>query len=93
MDNKLAAKTAEALFGHELFPLPRAEEKTYTATELGDIFGVTANKIGRITNDFNLKTREYGEWYREKSKHSGKEMDAFKYYDTIFARLKEIIPT
>ena len=57
MDNKLAAKTAEALFGHELFPLPRAEEKTYTATELGDIFGVTANKIGRITNDFNLKTK------------------------------------
>ena len=36
-------------------------------------------KIGRIANLNGLKTEEYGEFYRDKSPYSSKEVDAFRY--------------
>lgn len=57
--NILVAKSAEILAGEPLLPLPKSEQKMYSATEIGDMFGVTAQKVGRIANLNGLKTEEY----------------------------------
>ena len=64
--NILVAKAAEALTGVELLPLPKSQQKMYSAGEIGKMFGVSAQKIGRVSNEHGLKTAEYGEWYRSK---------------------------
>lgn len=42
----LIAKAAQVLAGEEILPLPKSEQKMYTATEIGKMFGVSAKKIG-----------------------------------------------
>lgn len=39
------------LAGREVLPLPSVAEKTYTAAQVGEILGVSANKIGRTANE------------------------------------------
>ena len=87
----LIAKAAQVLAGEEILPLPKTNQKTYTATEIGEMFGVTANKIGRIANANNMKTDEYGESYKDKSPYSSKEVDSFRYNDRAVERFKELL--
>lgn len=87
--NILVAKSAEVLAGQALLPLPESE-KTYSAGEIGKIFGVTAQKIGRIAKAENMKTDEYGGWYRDKSLYSDKEVDTFRYNERAVEKFKEI---
>lgn len=68
--NILVAKSAEVLAGKPLLPLPKSEQKMYSATEIGEMFNVSAQKVGRIANAYELKTDEYGEFYRDKSPYS-----------------------
>lgn len=89
--NILVAKSAEILAGEPLLPLPKSEQKMYSATEIGDMFGVTAQKVGRIANLNGLKTEEYGEFYRDKSPYSSKEVDAFRYNDRAVEKFKRIL--
>lgn len=89
--NILVAKAAEALTGFELIPLPKSVQKTYSATEIAEMFGVSSQKIGRIANANGLKTVEYGEVYRDKSPYSSKEVDAFRYYDTAIPQFKKLL--
>ncbi|MCL1995142.1 MAG: hypothetical protein FWG63_02960 [Defluviitaleaceae bacterium] len=44
-----------------------------------------------MTNKHNLKTEKYGEWYRDKSQHSNKEIDSFRYYSDIIPVLQAIM--
>lgn len=88
--NILAAKAAEVLTGTQLIPLPQSEQKMYSAAEIGAMFGVSAQKIGRVSNEHNLKTAEFGKWYRSKSEHSCKEVDTFVYNDRAVEKFKAI---
>ncbi len=88
--NILVSKAAEALTGFALIPLPRSEQKMYSATEIGEMFGVSAQKIGRVSNEHGMKTEEYGKYYRTKSQHSCKELDSFVYNDKAVERFREI---
>lgn len=88
--NILVAKAAEALTGCQLIPLPPSEQKMYSATEIGEMFGVSSQKIGRVSNEHNMKTEEYGKFYRSKSQHSCKEVDTFVYNDKAVERFREI---
>lgn len=88
--NILAARAAEVLTGTQLIPLPKAAQKMYSAGEIGQMFGVSAQKIGRLSNEHNLKTAEYGDWYRSKSEHSSKEVDTFVYNDKAVEKFKSI---
>ena len=83
------SKSAEVLTGEQLLPLPKSE-RTYSASEIAEMFGVSAQKIGRTASLNNLKTSEYGEWYRDKSKYGNKEVDSFRYYEKAIDRFKEI---
>ncbi len=87
----LVAKAAQALSGEELLPLPKSEQKMYSATEIGEMFGVTAYKIGKIAKANNMKIAEYGEWYHSKSKYSTKEVDTFMYNDKAVEKFKELL--
>jgi hypothetical protein len=71
--------------------LPESKQKTYSATEIGSMFGVSSHRIGILTNKHELKTERYGEWYRDKSRHSNKEIDSFRYYDSVIPKLREIL--
>ena len=80
----LQAKSAEALNGGvPVLPLQEVERKTYSATEIGAMFGVSANKIGKLANAHKLKTPEYGKLFYSKSEHSVKEVETWRYYDTV----------
>lgn len=87
----LIAKAAEVLAGEEILPLPKSEQKMYTATEIGKMFGVSAQKIGRLSSQYGMKTEEYGEFYKDKSPYSSKEVDAFRYNDKAVKRFQEIL--
>ena len=89
--NILVAKYAEIIAGEPLLPLPKSEQKMYSATEIGERFGVTAQKIGRIANLKGLKTDEYGEFYHDKSPYSSKEVDAFRYNDRAVEQFKRLL--
>ncbi len=87
----LVAKAAEVLAGKELIPLPPAEWKMYTATEIGEMFGVSAQRIGIVANQNGMKIPEFGEWYRDKSPYSGKEVDAFRYNDKAIEKFHALL--
>ncbi len=89
--NILVSKAAEALTGFQLIPLPQAQQKMYTASEIGEMFGITAQKVGILSNKNGIKTSEYGEWYRDKSPYSSREVDSFRYNDNAIQVFKQLL--
>ena len=87
----LIAKAAEVLAGEQIIPLPLAEQKMYTATEIGEMFGVSKQRIGIIANQNGMKIPEFGAWYRDKSPYSSKEVDAFRYNDKAIEKFHELL--
>lgn len=65
--------------------------KVYTATQVGEMLGVSANKIGRIATANNLKTEEYGEWFKDKAKYADKEVPSFRYNEKGIEKLRELL--
>ena len=55
--------------------------KTYSATEIGNMLGVSSNMIGTLAKNHNLKTEENGIWVMDKSKSSSKEVSTFRYFE------------
>lgn len=53
----LINESVKALTDKELLP-PIEVEKSYTATEIGEILGISANKVGKIANKYNLKNEK-----------------------------------
>ena len=87
----LQAKAAEALNGGvPVLPLQEVERKTYSATEIGAMFGVSANKIGKLANKHNLKTDAYGKLFYSKSEHSVKEVETWRYYESVIPVFEKI---
>ena len=79
----LQAKSAEALNnGVPVLPMQEVERKTYSATEIGAMFGVSAHKIGKLAKIHNLKTTEYGKWFYDKAAYSAKEVETWRYYES-----------
>lgn len=90
--NVLASKASEVLAGEPIIPLPKiGQKKVYTAQEIGNMFGISANKVGRIANQNNLKTEANGEYRRDKSKHSAHECDAWVYFASAIPEFERII--
>lgn len=84
-------KAAEVLSGVPLLPMEEAAEKTYSATDIGNMLGVSANKIGKIANQHNLKTPQYGKLFYSKSEYSCKEVETFHYYECAIQKFREIL--
>lgn len=65
--------------------------KVYTATQVGEMLGVSANKIGRLAIANDLKTEEYGEWFKETINDGSKEVPTFRYNDKGVEKLRELL--
>lgn len=87
----LHAHATKELTGEFLLPLPQLAAKTFSATDVGEQLGISANKVGILTNRHNLKTDVYGSWFNDKSKSSSKEVQSFRYYENIIPVLQSII--
>lgn len=87
----LHSHIASMLTRQQLLPLPKADKTTYSASEIGDMLGITANKVGKLTNRYSLKNAEYGEWVWDKSPNSSHQCRTFRYYIGIVAMLRELL--
>ena len=38
-----------------------------------------------------MKTAEYGEWFKDKSRYSSKEVPSFRYYESVVPVLRELL--
>lgn len=85
------AKAGNVLAGKDLFNLPEATQKTYSADEIGAILGVSANKIGRLANTYNLKTPQFGKWFYDKAQYSNKEVETFRYYENAISKFRTLL--
>lgn len=83
------AHVTKTLTGSFIVPLPEVTRQTYSATEIGEKLGISANKVGAIAIKYGLKTDEYGEWVHDKSRYSSKEVDTFRYFDSVIPAIKE----
>ena len=88
------SEESRAVIQHEVFKiitggqcvsmLPAVTEKYYTATEIGEMFGVSSKKIGRVAKSNGLKSEEgspsqYGQWRLSKSPYSAHQCSTFVY--------------
>ncbi|HIF4856885.1 TPA: hypothetical protein ACX14C_000250 [Klebsiella pneumoniae] len=87
----IVATLVNPLLGHEVVPLPAIEEHYSTAGEVAAQLGCTANKIGRVANKHNLKTEQYGKFFLDKSRHSDKQVEAFRYNSEGVQALRHLI--
>jgi len=87
----LAASLINPLIGYDAIPLPVIEEHYHAAGEVGEMLGVSAQKIGRVANANNLKTEQYGKFFLDKSAHSNKQVEAFRYNAEGVKALRHLI--
>lgn len=87
----LGIKIVQEVIGVDLGDCLPQCEKTYSATEIGEMLGVSANKVGKLANSYGLKTPEYGIEVLDKSRSSNKEVPNFRYYLGAVKRFQEIL--
>lgn len=85
------AKIINPIAGDDVLMLPRVEEKLKKAGEVGDLLGVSGNKIGRLSNQHGMKTAEYGEFRLDKSEHSSKQVETFHYNAKAVEKFRTIL--
>lgn len=77
--------------GAPVLPLPAVSEKTYSAEEVGAKLGISANRVGRIANQHNIKRPEYGIEVWDKSRSSNKQVTTWRYNDAGVQVLRELL--
>ncbi len=87
----------KVLTGNSLLSmLPESKEKWYSAGEIGEILGISANKVGRIAKAEGIKapeggSNEYGRWVFSKSRYSNRECSSFVYNAHALEWFKQFI--
>ena len=75
------ASLVNPVAGNTVIPLPVLECKTYSATEVAEKLNSTSAMVGRIANRLELKNEQYGIFVLDKSRHSDKQVETFRYND------------
>lgn len=89
----LKSVAVATLTGKEYLPLPKIECNYHTTTDLANILSkkfnrkVSANIVGRLTTKNNLKTEEYAVKVWDKAKFSNKQIESYRYRDTVIEPL------
>ena len=86
-----AVKAAEEITGQDLGDYLPKTGRTYSASEVGNALGISANKVGKIANAYGLKTEEYGVFVMDKSRYSSKEVTSFRYNEKGKEKIREIL--
>lgn len=91
-----SAKLAEIgrILAHFDLPIeaPRVTGQLWSATDLGKELGVSAQAIGRLANQHNLKTAELGEYRLDQAANSRKQVQTF-YYNQLGRHRLEFLLT
>ncbi len=87
----LQAHATKLLTGEFLIPLPKVEARTYSAGEIGEMLGVSAHKIGTLSNKNGMKCDFYGEWFYDKAKSADKQVETFRYYERAIPAFKKLL--
>jgi Rha family phage regulatory protein len=88
----LGVKRMEETLGKDMSDKLPEVEKTYSATEVGEMLGgLSANKIGKTANANGLKTEEYGITVLDKSPYSSKQVASFRYNRKGVEKLAELL--
>ena len=82
------ADTINPIAGKNVIPLPKLENKTFSASDVGNMLNISSNMIGRIANRLNLKTDEYGIFVLDKSRSSDKQVETFRYNEKAIDVIK-----
>ena len=85
------AYAAKELAGEDVLPLPKVQEKSYSATDICEILGVSKSRIGALANKNNMKCDEYGSWFHDKSPYSGKEVETFRYNSKAIEKFRSLL--
>ncbi|HAU4892033.1 TPA: hypothetical protein F3L08_12790 [Aeromonas hydrophila] len=90
-----SAKLAEIgrILAHFDLPIeaPRVAGQLWSATDLGKELGVSAQVIGRLANQHNLKTTELGEYRLDQAANSRKQVQTFYYNQLGRHRLESLL--
>jgi phage anti-repressor protein len=71
---------------------PPETEKLYSATEVGEICGISANMVGRVANKLGLKIAEYGMFLLSQSPHNRlKQVTVFHYKRKAADKIREFL--
>lgn len=85
------ARAVNDAAGVELLPLPKVEEHYHSAGEVGEMLGISAQRVGRVANANNLKNEKYGVTVMDKSAYSSKQVEAFRYNKEGIKALRHLI--
>ena len=85
------AYAANTLAEKDVVALPKVQEKTYSATDIGKMLGASKAKIGALANKNNMKCDEYGSWFHDKSPYSGKEVETFRYNGKAIEKFRSLL--
>jgi Rha family phage regulatory protein len=66
-------------------------DKTFSATEVGAMFGITSTRVGKIANLHNIKRPDYGKYVLDKSPNSSKEVETFRYNQRGVDRIAQLL--
>ncbi|MFQ2147374.1 hypothetical protein ACK33U_01995 [Aeromonas jandaei] len=90
-----SAKLAEIgrILAHFDLPIeaPSISGQLWSATALGKELGVSAQAIGRLANQHNLKVPELGEYRLDQAVHSRKQVQTFYYNKLGRHRLESLL--
>ena len=93
----IAHEAFKLVTGHEyLAMLPESTEQWYTASQICEILGISANKVGRIAKEYGIKapegeSNEYGRRVFTKSRYSNHECASFIYNAYALERFRLIV--
>lgn len=88
----LTINALEVINGKNTLQKPELPEtKYYSATEIAEELGISANKVGKIANANNLKNDEYGKTILSKSLYSARQCPTFIYNEKGKQKIKELI--
>lgn len=85
----LDAYALKEIAGDFILPLP-VTQKTYSATEIGEMLGISARKVGAIANAHDIKCDSYGTWVFDKAPN-GKQVQCFRYYQKAMDVIKSYL--
>lgn len=90
----ILALAAKKLTGEMTIPVMKRKE--YSATEVGEKLGISAQKVGKIANQLGIKAEQpgqnrFGRWANSKSRYSDKEVAQWLYYQAGVNKIAEFL--
>lgn len=98
-ESQSSAQSMLALAAKELtgeMTIPVMKRKEYSATEVGEKLGISAQKVGKIANQLGIKAEQpgqnrFGRWANSKSRYSDKEVAQWLYYQAGVNKIAEFL--